>query len=271
MPATRNQQLGKQIQTKLQNICGKRIMLQETVGNTVIGQLRKSNPSPPIRCDRKNCKPCLHGLQENKCYTNNIGYRVICNRSPCCDRLKTDNKNLQTEQLRLQLDKLKPGDSKPAIYEGESYRSCYTRGLQHWSNYNTKTGRKRSFMWFHTRDAHNSEVRPDNGAMDYKMVQTGSFQSNLARLVDEGKRQTIMEEYQNKQVIQVLNSKIDFVQPLRTKLTILNKNINYAPGRPDRPTLQQNTHKNRKPLKGKRRLTEQTNNNSFTPTLTSTP
>ena len=78
-----------------------------------------------------------------------------------------------------------------------------------------------------------------------------------------------MEEYQNKQVIKVLNSKIDFIQPLRTKLTILNKNINYAPGKLDRQTTQPNKYNNRKPLRGKRRQTEPTS--IFNPRLTSTP
>ena len=124
-------------------------------------------------------------------------------------------------------------------------------------------------MWSHTRDAHNSIIGPDKGAEDYKMIPTGFFKSNLARLVDEGKRQTLMEEYPNKQVIKVLNSKIDFIQPLRTKLTILNKNINYAPGKLDRQTTQPNKYNNRKPLRGKRRLTEPTS--IFNPRLTSTP
>ena len=60
------------------------------------------------------------------------------------------------------------------------------------------------------------------------------LQNNLSRLVDEGRRQTIFEEYQMKNVLLVLNSKIDFVQPLRTQLTTITKSANSVPGKIDK-------------------------------------
>ena len=127
VPVTKGQELGKAIQNKLEGICKERIMLQEKFGPTVVNNLRKPNPSPPPRCHRIDCKPCLHGIKDIKCYTNNIGYRIVFNRSPCSDKLRMSQQHLQTDKLRIQLDKLKTDDPKPALYEGETWWSSYSR------------------------------------------------------------------------------------------------------------------------------------------------
>ena len=189
-------------------------MLQEKFGPTVVNSLRKPNPSPPPRCHRDDCKPCLHGIKDIKCFTNNIGYRILCNRSPCSDKLVMTQQQLQTDKLRLQLDKLNIDSSKPAIYEGETWRSSYSRSKSHWSCYTTESGQSRSFMWHHTVESHQSIIGPNRGAQDYMMVITGTFKSSISRLVDEGRRQSVMEEYQARKVITVLNSKTDFIQPI---------------------------------------------------------
>ena len=89
-------------------------------------------------------------------------------------------------------------------------------------------------MWHHTTTHHQSVIGPNNGIMDYKFVLTGTFHNNLDRLVDEWHRQTVFKEYHMKNVLEVLNSKIDFVQPLRTQLTTITKSANVAPGRLDK-------------------------------------
>ena len=45
-----------------------------------------------------------------------------------------------------------------------------------------------------------------------------------------------MENYQTNGKVICMNSKLDFIQPLRTQLTVMNKAINYAPGAPDVPS-----------------------------------
>ena len=105
-------------------------MLIEQVSMNTVDSLRKSNPNPPSRCHRHECKPCLHGMENEECYKTNIGYRIICMRSPCVDSFKTSSKELQTEQFRKQLMNLESGTSPmaiPAVYEGESCRSNYSR------------------------------------------------------------------------------------------------------------------------------------------------
>ena len=110
------------------------------------------------------------------------------------------------------------------------------------------------------------------------MVITGTFQSSLSRLVDEGRRQSVMEDYQAKKILTVLNSKIDFIQPMRTQLTTITKAVNYAPGKTDNNVPRYPLHPpkpsikvQRKELKGRRRSKNQGNQLDFTPKLTSTP
>ena len=131
VPLTQNQVLGKQLKSKLETVSNKKIMIQELCSQTVVGKMSKSNPCPPPKCHRQDCIPCLHGLTDSRCYTNNIGYVIVCQRSPCCDSINLDNKKLQTEELRLQLDKLNIDDARPAIYSGESWRSSYSRSKTH--------------------------------------------------------------------------------------------------------------------------------------------
>ena len=56
-------------------------------------------------------------------------------------------------------------------------------------------------MWHHTVAAHNSVIGPNRGERDYRMVITGHFRSNLARLTNKGSRQSIMETYQANNVL----------------------------------------------------------------------
>ena len=140
-------------------------------------------------------------------------------------------------------------------------------------------------MWAHTRDVHIAVVGPDQGAEDYKMAMTGQYRNIMERQVNEGTRQIMMEAYQAKNTLQVFNSKIDFVQPLRTQLTTTTKSVNRTPGNLDKyqntplPTSQnRDKSKNdrqteqRRIAKGRRRLNRtQTNHNTFKPTEHSTP
>ena len=124
---------------------------------------------------------------------------------------------------------------KPAVYEGESFRSGYSRAKKQWQNYTTKSGQNNSFMYHHTNTNHNGIIGPNKGSLDYKFQVTDTFKSNLSRQSNEGVRQTIMEKFQTDNKVTVLNSKIDFCQPFRTNLTVINKlnNINIRPGELD--------------------------------------
>ena len=55
--------------------------------------------------------------------------------------------------------------------------------------------------------------------------------SLLTRQIDEGRRQSVMEDLQSKKKVVCLNSKIDFIQPFKTHLQVVKGNVNVAPGK----------------------------------------
>ena len=201
----------------MEEITNKRILIQEIPGQTVISKLSKSNPNPAQTCHRKQCIPCQHGCTNSKCFQNNIGYMIICSRSPCSDSVNLAPAKLQTEEFRLQLDKLdKNAENKPSAYFGKSFCSGFSRTRNHWTNYTTNSGKQRSFMWHHTLSHHTlshhrGTIGDNKGKDDYKFVLNGHFIFNLRRQADEGRRTVIFEQYQAEGKINILNSKLDFV------------------------------------------------------------
>ena len=166
-----------------------------------------------------------------KMLPNNIGYRIMCNREPCNNMLNMNK--IDTNSLIKQLDDL-PDNldvvERPAIYEGESFRSGYTRSRQHWSKYTTKSGQPNSFMHHHTQTNHSGVIGPSRGQSDYKIQITDRFTNNLRRQAQEGERQLLMEEYQENGKVNLLNSKLDFNKPFKSSLTVINKISNIQPG-----------------------------------------
>ena len=125
VPVSLNQELGIKIKSNIEEITKDKILIQEILGNNIVNTLRKPNPDPPSRCHCQDCKPCLHGTVDMKCYKPNAGYRIVCNRSPCSDSLIMTVKELQTERLRNRIQNLPPGVPKPSVYEGTTHRSLY--------------------------------------------------------------------------------------------------------------------------------------------------
>ena len=85
-------------------------------------------------------------------------------------------------------------------------------------------------MFHHATTHHDGIIGPGKGNQDYKFQVTGHFRDNLTRQTNEGVRQTDMEKYQAENKITVLNSKIDFCQPMRTNLAVISKSNNIKPG-----------------------------------------
>ena len=113
----------------------------------------------------------------------------------------------------------------PALNEGESYRKCYSRLLGHWSKYTTASG----------------EGNPSCGTTQCLIMVdllaptevNLTTSSRIHSLTTSQSWQTLTESYQSQVKVKVLNSKIDFNQPLRSLLTVISKASNIAPGRPD--------------------------------------
>ena len=87
VPMTEEQKLSGNIKDRMETISGKKIMIQGIPGQTVVSKMTKTNPCPPLHCHRKDCIPCQHGSKDSECYTNNIGYVIVCSRSPCTDNI----------------------------------------------------------------------------------------------------------------------------------------------------------------------------------------
>ena len=81
-------------------------------------------------------------------------------------------------------------------------------------------------MFHHTNQFHNGVIGTNRGEDDYFFVLTGTFQNNLERLENKGRRRTLMEMYQSQKKVGVLNCKIDFIKPMRTKLVAIGKAAN---------------------------------------------
>ena len=151
-----------------------------------------------------------------------MGYRIVCTRFPCNSAINLSK--LNTPNLLPQLTANKSG-TKPAVYEGETFRTAYTRAKKHFDEYRLKY--ETSWMWSHTLSHHGGEA---TGMSDYRFVMLGRFKDNLSRQVDEGWRQSELERLQREQRVLAMNSKIDFVKPFMTSLTVSKGSGNTKSG-----------------------------------------
>ena len=138
-------------------------------------------------------------------------------------------KKLSTDQLVKQLEMNQTGKI-PALYEGTSWRSSYSRSDKHIKDYNAKNSHK-SWMSIHTNAVHGGLKGDMRGIYDYKYKLIETFKDNLTRAVDEGRRQLEMEDLQTRGKIICCNSKLDFIQPFKTHLQVNTGNKNVAPGK----------------------------------------
>ena len=92
-------------------------------------------------------------------------------------------------------------------------------------------------MYQHTAAVHGGTIGRHRGIYDYKYQLLETFKDNLTRQVDEGRRQAVMEDFQSKNKVIVLNSKLDFIKPFKTQLQVHTGNVNSAPGKKDQMTV----------------------------------
>ena len=176
-----------EMRNNLEKISNKKILISENYGSTVIKSLRSKGKEDI--CNRKSYKICHHGGNAEICKISNFGYRILCNRSPCNQAI--DMKKIDNHNLRRQLNHLdSKTTSRPAIYEGESFRTPFQRMEQQWAAYNGPKSREKSFMWQHTKQQHQGVIGPHRGEDDYKVTVTEFFTNNLTRQSNEGSRQT---------------------------------------------------------------------------------
>ena len=222
VPTTENSELAKLIQTKLKSK-GQNIKVTESAGPSITRSLQRSNPNPPANCGRQECAMCLNGNSNYKCFKPKIGYRFVCNMPPCNQSIDMDK--ISTLQLIKQLSTKQP-THPPAVYEGQSHRSSFSRNLGHFRKYKAKN--KASWMWRHNLAHHGGKIRNYKTDFKYKLLTNHKFL--ISKHCSEGWRQSIMEELQQKGKLQVLNSKLDFTRPFMRHLTMQTGSANTGTG-----------------------------------------
>ena len=144
--------------------------MKERAGDS-LKQDAKSEPLRNRSCGRDNCLCCSSGKPGN-CEVNSVGYRIQC-------------KICQRAGLR-------------AIYEGESGRNSYSRGLEHQQNLQDE--KEDSPLWKHCTLEHNNEK------VEFSMKTLKGYKSCLDRQVNEAVRVTSSRAHT------LLNSKNEFHQ-----------------------------------------------------------
>ena len=159
----------KEVCKNFENVTGWRIPVIEKAG-LAMRSLTKAEPLKTEGCKRDDCFPCTTG--GGNCERKGSGYRISC--GSC----------------------LRAG--KKAEYEGETGANGFTRGNEQLSGLRSKD--PENALWKHCMLEHESEQ------VDFSMKVLGSFQSAMARQVNEGVR------IQRSRADYLLNSKSEFHQ-----------------------------------------------------------
>ena len=159
----------KEVCKNFENVTGWRIPVVERAG-LAMRSLAKAEPLKTEGCKRDDCFPCTTG--GGNCERNGSGYQISC--GSC----------------------LRAG--KKAEYEGETGANGFTKGNEQLSGLRSKD--PENALWKHCMLEH------ENEQVDFSMKVLGSFQSAMARQVNEGVR------IQRSRADYLLNSKSEFHQ-----------------------------------------------------------
>ena len=173
MEHTKRGALAAKLREKEKQLCsitGWKRKVVEKSGTTLRQLLLKSNSWSGPKCGRKDCFPCKSTEKGNsKCFKKNILYETQC--------------------------KICQKGEKETIYVGESSRTGYERGGEHWKAGEDRT--EESHMWAHTSQTHPGE----NPNFSFKVVKT--FQSALSRQVSEPVRITTRQESKDTEILNI--------------------------------------------------------------------
>ena len=196
VPPTPNSLLAKSVKEVLKSTPapkGFRILVRESNGSSLSNNICNFyNPRPKRNCSRPKCLVCINskdqsGINSNStdCWSSGITYRLNCNL--CADQGVT------------------------AQYEGESSRSCYTRGVQHLRDLESK--KPGTPLGEHATQFHPGTAMDQSSVT---MVCTGKHPGPTQRLTSEGmliEKLIRMQKDQGPDKVVVINSKTNFHQP----------------------------------------------------------
>ena len=200
---TLNQELVKSVQSVVNNLTlaeGTKVKVVQGYGRTSISSMMTRNIGVEKLCQKKECLVCTAPDTKGACTDQSVTYQIVCQRTPCI----TD--------MNMRKPKVIPDNPQhpPAVYYGETSRSCNLRGSKHLTDYSAKL--QKSSLWKHTLSHHDGKLGPDNGAMDYTMTKLRSWPKPLDRQTAEGAHIVDLETHQFNNRAVCLNSKDDFMQ-----------------------------------------------------------
>ena len=173
---------------RLKVILGYNIKVVERAGTPLKLMFPLSKIGEGGECGRVDCISCTQetrGETIPPCRKRSVLYENIC--------LKCNPEAGDEEKMKKWTPPLHP----PSIYVGESARSLYERGKEHWANY--KAGLENSHILKHHLLHHKGEGKPE-----FHLRPIGFFRTALSRQIAEACRiQKLGEEI-------ILNSKDEF-------------------------------------------------------------
>ena len=209
LPYTKEGTLAKQIRElegNLESVTGFRLKITERVGRTLASILHKSDSWSGEPCDRQNCLTCDTKLSTgkglaNSCFKRNVVYETWC--GICEDKEEQDNNTTTRdtgERKNIPLHK----------YVGESGRSMYERGKEHYQDF--KSLDKGSHILKHALEYHTEDPL---GQMNFKMKVVKFHQSAFTRQIHEAVRIQSCRESDY-----LLNSKAEFDRCAMPRLSV---------------------------------------------------
>ncbi len=143
MPPTSGSELQRRYQKEIKRQ-GFKIKVVEKSGATLKHMLQKSDPCRSPTCNKVNCLVCRTEGKE-KCYREGVTYEIKCNG---CN----------------------------GEYIGETARSAYTTGVEHFNALEKKN--ERSVLWRHCEEKHDNEIQA------FRMNVTGMYNNDaMARRI----------------------------------------------------------------------------------------
>ena len=124
----------------------------------------------------------MHTPSGGKCWVGGVTYSIRCERSPC------NNEHVPTP-----------------TYVGESCRSGYKRGSEHFALYKNKA--KGSFIWKHNLATHEGVFGDDGGRKDFSMRRIATYKKCLLRILEEA---VLIQEIDGDEKVECLNSKDEY-------------------------------------------------------------
>ena len=156
--ATHKENVKKDMSKEMKSVCkdlekvtGWRVPVVERAGKAM-RSIAKAEPLKKKGCNRADCFPCTTG--GGNCERNGSGYRITCER--CLEA------------------------GKSSEYEGETGANGFTRGKEQANG--LRLEEENNALWRHCLIEHGGEK------VDFSMEVLGSFQSAMARQVNEGVR-----------------------------------------------------------------------------------